>query len=59
MDEARVLAQELIRISADLLYKDAHHWSQRPCSTCRTISDLLGFDFGCIRYEVERRRLVP
>jgi hypothetical protein len=26
---------------------DPHQWSARPCSTCRTISGLLGRPFGC------------
>lgn len=43
------LQTHIMKVAMDLLYKDAHHWSKRPCQTCRAITELFGFDFGCIR----------
>ena len=48
-DEVRKTAQEVVKISFDLLYVDPHNWSKRPCQTCQAISQLTGIDFGCIR----------
>jgi hypothetical protein len=30
-----------------LIQDDPHQWSSRPCSTCQTISGLIGEPFGC------------
>jgi hypothetical protein len=30
---------------------DMHIPSLRPCNTCKTITDLIGFDFGCYAYQ--------
>lgn len=38
----------------NLIQEDPHQWSTRPCSTCRTISGLIGRNFGCCLY-VERK----
>jgi hypothetical protein len=38
------------QLSADILQKDPHQWSERPCATCTVISGLLGDNFGCLRY---------
>lgn len=54
IDPIRIVAQEMVRISADLIYADSHNWSKRPCSTCQTISTLLGLDFGCVRKAKEK-----
>ena len=40
----------------DLIYKDPHQWSDRPCGTCRTVSALIGQPFGCDRRRVERNK---
>jgi hypothetical protein len=34
----------------ELIEKDPHQWSSRPCSTCQTISGLVGRPFGCYAY---------
>lgn len=39
----------------DLIYRDPHSWSTRPCSTCQTVSELLGRPFGCNRRANEAR----
>lgn len=56
--ERRIKALENILPQAvnDLLYRDPHSWSTRGCPTCRTITDLIGQDFGCIRYAKEHRK---
>lgn len=33
----------------DLIETDPHSWSPRPCPTCRTVSTLIGRDFGCVK----------
>jgi len=46
-------AIELIRNTAfDLIEKDPHLWSTRPCSTCAAVSTLLHRPYGC-----EKKRL--
>lgn len=49
-------ARSYTRTMAELLYKDNHYWSERPCGTCKTISALIGEPFGCYRYAEDRRR---
>ena len=41
----RVLAEGV----AAAIEGDPHHWSARPCQTCRVVSSLLGRPFGCER----------
>ena len=38
----------------ELIYKDPHSWSTRPCATCRAASAIIGQPFGCDRYRKER-----
>lgn len=40
-----------------MLQYDNHTWSTRPCSTCDTISHIVGRPFGCYVYrkEIEAR----
>lgn len=54
--ESRIQALEnrLIRAVTDLLYADPHGWSERPCGTCRSITALLGYRFGCDRFRLAR-----
>jgi cytidine deaminase len=40
---ARVLAESAFA----LIQADPHQWSTRPCSTCRTVTMLIGAPFGC------------
>ncbi len=44
------LEQRHMKAVADLLYSDPHSWSKRPCGTCKSISAIVGFKFGCYRY---------
>lgn len=41
------LVVERAELVARLLEVDSHHFSTRPCSTCTTVSGLLGRPFGC------------
>lgn len=52
----RAAARIVTRGAMDLLYVDSHSWSTRPCATCRSITALLGFDFGCDRYRREKSK---
>lgn len=54
--EARIAALERAMPAAvlDLIYKDPHSWSTRPCPTCRTITAIIGQPFGCNRYQAEQ-----
>lgn len=38
----------------DLIQVDPHHWSTRPCPTCRTVSALVQRPFGCELYRQQR-----
>lgn len=44
----------LAAAAVELIQRDPHSWSTRPCPTCRAVSSLLSVDFGCIRYVRER-----
>ena len=33
----------------DLLNSDGHCFSKRPCTTCQTVSKLVGQPFGCVK----------
>lgn len=39
----------------DLIQGDPHQWSTRPCPTCRTVSKMMGKNFGCYRYAEARK----
>lgn len=43
-------AQMLLDVVLNELQSDPHSWSERPCSTCRTISAIVGRPFGCYEY---------
>ncbi len=48
----KVITEPMLR----LLQDDPHQWSDRPCTTCKSISSIIGADFGCYLYAAERRR---
>jgi len=56
--EGRIAALEKIIPQAvnDLIYRDSHMWSDRPCGTCKTVSSLIGQPFGCERRAAEKRK---
>jgi hypothetical protein len=43
----------LASAAMELIYKDSHNWSARPCGTCTAISAIIGKPFGCDRYREE------
>ncbi len=40
----------VLREALKLVSKDMHHTSNRPCSTCQTVTNALGEPFGCVAY---------
>ncbi len=47
--EARL--PEMIPLAAlDMFARDAHRFSNRPCGTCREISEMIGKPWGCLTY---------
>lgn len=38
---------------------DMHTPSMRPCPTCKKLTDLLGFQFGCYEYQAKRNAKPP
>lgn len=47
-------ASTIIDVVLDLLQRDPHAWSERPCETCRTIGSLAGREFGCYVFAEQR-----
>lgn len=47
LDIAAAIAQQLAEAVARVVEADPHHFSPRPCPSCRTISGLLGRAYGC------------
>lgn len=52
-------AQIIARVALDLIDKDGHVFGSRPCSTCRTITNLINKEFGCVRYASARKNKAP
>lgn len=50
----RAAAQVLLDAVLRELQEDPHDWSERTCSTCRTISAIVGRPFGCYLYAAQR-----
>ena len=43
----------IAKAALELFVSDQHRWSTRPCATCRSISNMIGEPFGCIKFKVE------
>ena len=52
----RAAARAFLEPVTELIYQDPHQWSRRPCSTCQSITSIIGQPFGCYRYEKEHPR---
>lgn len=39
------------------LSADMHQTSNRPCQTCRELTEKLGWPFGCYEFQEKQRRL--
>jgi hypothetical protein len=50
----KAAASIVARAALGLFVVDQHRWSDRPCATCKQISELIGGPFGC--YEYQRRK---
>lgn len=50
--------KRLTKAITDLMQQDGHPWSSRPCSTCRSVSAIVGYDFGCVVVRKAREKLV-
>lgn len=50
-----VFATRLYGQAFKLLEEDPHQFSSRGCATCRSVSGIIGRDFGCIA-EAKRKR---
>ena len=55
-DSPEVWRQWFAKAVLELLYKDPHQWSERPCPTCTAISALVGEPFGCTRFAKEKAK---
>lgn len=47
----------LLKPILDLIQNDPHQWSSRPCSTCRTISQMIEEPFGCELFKIKQKRI--
>lgn len=52
--EAEAILRGLLSPILALVEADPHQFSSRPCSTCRTVSALLGSAFGCNKRIITR-----
>jgi len=51
----RASARLIVRAATNVIYIDPHKWSDKPCATCRIVTGLFGFEFGCDRYRLEKK----
>ena len=57
MNETRKLFQSLMMDSVlEIVQDDPHQWSTRPCTSCKTITSLIGKPFGCEKYKEQRKK---
>ncbi len=55
----RAAAGIIVDAALGLIQADGHQWSDRPCSTCETVSNLLGKPFGCCKYALDKKGARP
>lgn len=48
-------ARVVVNVALRLLDADMHNYGTRPCSTCREVTAIAGWDFGCVRRANEDR----
>lgn len=53
--EIKVTVYILMEAVLNLIQKDPHQWSDRPCETCRTITHIIGNEFGCYLYQKQNK----
>ena len=49
----KAAALVIAKAALKLFVADQHCWSTRPCTTCRSISDMIGEPFGCIKFRIK------
>jgi hypothetical protein len=57
LDSADLLAaagRMIADAALDLIQKDPHQWSTRPCQTCSAVSALVRRPFGCEKFRIEK-----
>ena len=47
-------ARVLSRAALELIYQDPHQWGKRGCSTCLSVTSIVGIPFGCERFRQEQ-----
>lgn len=47
-DIIRACVQVYTETILQIVQGDPHNWSTRPCTSCQTISSMLGKPFGCV-----------
>ncbi len=48
-DIIRAAARILMGAVLDLIEADSHHFGDRPCQTCQTVTVILQRPFGCVK----------
>lgn len=38
----------------NIIQNDPHGWSTRPCTSCQTISSMIGRPFGCYKFAKDK-----
>ena len=47
----------LLEAALDVVSKDMHSVSSRPCETCRFVSNALGQPFGCYAFQDKKKTI--
>lgn len=48
-----LISDDTLSTVFDLIYRDPHQWSKRPCPTCRAVAALTKKQFGCLKLNGE------
>ena len=55
--------KQIVRVEVDIIMDavvetiggDGHTWSNRPCQTCLSVTNLIGKPFGCYWYQAQTK----
>lgn len=50
-----VVGKKVYWTAFDLIQDDPHHWSSRPCPTCKAVTVIIGKPFGCVLYAQQHK----
>jgi hypothetical protein len=53
-EQVQIAALVLVEAALRLIQEDPHHWSNRPCATCRAVGAIVDRPFGCYLYAQQR-----